>query len=158
MKNIIIFFLFTAFTMSAQKQMPNVNLKNTENKTVNMYNDFTEKDKVYVFSFWATWCAPCINELEAISENYDDWQEELNFEVIAVSIDDARTQKRVKPMLNGRGWPYTVLLDTNQDLKRALNISNVPHVVVVKNKKIVYVHNGYSEGSEEELFETLKSL
>ena len=79
-------------------------------------------------------------------------------EVIAVSIDDTRTQKRVKPLLNGKGWDYTVLLDTNQDLKRALAIANPPYTVVVKNKKVVYVHNGYSQGAEIELYNKLKEL
>ena len=99
-----------------------------------------------------------MNELDAIKENYKDWTKELNMEVIAVSIDDTRTQKRVKPLLNGKNWPYKVLLDTNQDLKRALSIANVPYTVVVKNQKIVYVHNGYSQGAEKELFIKLKQL
>ena len=120
--------------------------------------DFNEKDKLYVFTFWATWCAPCLNELDAINEHYAEWSTELNMELIAVSIDDSRTQKRVKPLLNGKNWTYTVLLDTNQDLKRALGIANVPYTVVVKNQKIVYVHNGYSQGAEIELYNKLKEL
>ena len=79
-------------------------------------------------------------------------------EVIAVSIDDTRTQKRIKPLLNGKKWTYNVLLDTNQDLKRALSIVNVPYTVVVKNEKIVYISNGYSQGAEEELYSKLKEL
>jgi peroxiredoxin len=79
-------------------------------------------------------------------------------EVIAVSIDDTRTQKRVKPLLNGKSWPFKVLLDTNQDVKRALSIVNVPYTIVVKNQKIVYIHNGYSQGAEHELFKKLKQL
>ncbi|RAR50991.1 thiol-disulfide isomerase/thioredoxin [Flavobacterium lacus] len=138
--------------------MPNVSLKSNDNKPFNVKTDFNEKDKLYVFTFWATWCAPCLNELDAIKENYAEWIKEVNMEVVAVSIDDTRTQKRVKPLLNGKNWPYTVLLDTNQDLKRALSIANVPYTVVVKNQKIVYVHNGYSQGAEKELFNKLKQL
>lgn len=160
MKNIITIglFLFSISFVSAQKQMPNVSIKSENNKSFNVKTDFKEKDKIYVFAFWATWCAPCLNELDAINEKYAAWSQELNFEVVAVSIDDARTQKRVKPLLNGKKWPYTILLDTNQDLKRALSIVNVPYTIVVKNQKIVHIHNGYSQGAEEELFEKLKQL
>ncbi|NUM42200.1 MAG: TlpA family protein disulfide reductase [Leptospiraceae bacterium] len=159
MKNFFIILLFVAsLSLHAQKQMPNVVLKSNDNKSFNVKNDFNEKDKLYVFTFWATWCAPCLNELDAIKENYSEWTKEVNMEVVAVSIDDTRTQKRVKPLLNGKNWPYTVLLDTNQDLKRALSIANVPYTVVVKNQKIVYVHNGYSQGAEKELFNKLKQL
>ena len=118
--------LFFTFSLYAQKQMPDVSLKNLDNLSLNVKNDFSEPDKIYVFSFWATWCAPCINELEAINEYYDDWKKEINVEVIAVSVDDSRTLKRVTPLVNGKGWAYNILLDSNQELKRALSITNVP--------------------------------
>ncbi len=158
MKKLVLLFLFLTVSVYGQKEMPSVTLKSVNNKVVNVKNDFAEKDKLYVFTFWATWCVPCINELDAINENYAKWSKEINMEVIAVSIDDSRTQKRVKPLLNGKKWPYTVLLDTNQDLKRALAIANPPYTVVVKNKKIVYIHNGYSQGAENELYNQLKQL
>lgn len=158
MNKLVVFFLLISATALAQKEMPNVSIKSVDNKSFNVKNDFAEKDKIYVFSFWATWCVPCINELDAINEHYTDWSKELNMEVVAVSIDDSRTQKRVKPLLNGKKWPYTVLSDGNQDLKRALGIANVPYTIVVKNKKVVYIHNGYSQGAENELYEKLKQL
>lgn len=158
MKRITLFILFISFSVFSQKELPSVSITTLDNKSVNVKTDFNEKDKIYIYSFWATWCTPCIAELEAISEHYEDWKKELNFELIAVSIDDARTQKRVKPLLNGKDWTYTILLDSNQDLKRALSIVNVPYSVIVKNQKIVKILNGYTQGSEEELHEVLKSL
>ena len=154
----IIFFLFLSILGYSQNQMPNIELNAISGESVNLSTDFNEVDKLYVFSFWATWCAPCINELEAMHKKYATWKETLNVEIIAVSIDDSKTQKRVKPFLNGKGWTYNVLLDSNQELKRALSIVNVPYTIVVKNSKIVYVSNGYSQGSEEELFNKLKEL
>lgn len=158
MKKLLVLFLLTSAVSFAQKEMPNLSLKSVNNKSFNVKEDFSEKDKLYVFTFWATWCVPCINELDAINEHYAEWSKELNMEVIAVSIDDSRTQKRVRPLLNGKKWPYEVLLDSNQDLKRALGIANPPYTVVVKNKKVLYVHNGYSQGAENELYEKLKQL
>jgi len=158
MKKLLMLFLLITAAAHAQKEMPSVSINSENNKSYNVKNDFSEKDKLYVFSFWATWCVPCINELDAINQKYADWSKELNLEVVAISIDDSRTSKRVKPLLNGKKWPYTILLDTNQDLKRALAIANVPYTVVVKNKKIVYIHNGYSQGAEEELYAKLKTL
>ena len=138
--------------------MPNIELNAISGESINLSTDFNEVDKLYVFSFQATWCAPCINELEAIHKKYASWKEALNIEIIAVSIDDSKTQKRVKPFLNGKGWTYKVLLDANQELKRALSIVNVPYTIVVKNNKIVYISNGYSQGAEEEFFNKLKEL
>lgn len=158
MKNLSLLLLFVGFNLFAQNSLPDLNLTSLEGKSVSLKNDFNEKDKLYVFSFWATWCAPCINELDEMNDIQEEWKKEANFEVIAVSTDDSRTQKRVKPLVNGKEWTYKILLDTNQDFKRALSIVNIPYTIVVKNGKIVHIQNGYVPGSEVELFEKLKSL
>jgi len=157
MKKICLFLLLAVNLSFAQQEFPSVDLKSLESETIST-SSFNEQDKLYVFSFWATWCAPCIQELEAINEVYEDWKTEINVEIIAVSTDDSRTQKRVKPLVNGKGWAYTILLDTNQDLKRRLSIANIPYLVVVKNGKIVFIQNGHTPGAEDELLAKLKSL
>ena len=142
----------------AQNSLPDLTLLNLEGKKVSLKNDFSEKDKLYVFSFWATWCGPCINELDEMNDLMSEWKKSLNIEVIAIATDDSRTQKRVKPLVNGKEWPYKILLDTNQDFKRAMTIVNIPYTVVVKNGVIVHIQNGYVPGSVSELFEKLKTL
>lgn len=156
-KLLFIGFIFLTLSSSfAQEKLPNIVLKNLDGKSINVSEINTEN--VTVFSFWATWCVPCINELDAINEEYIDWQDETNVKLYAVSIDNARTQSRVKPLVNGKGWEYEVLLDTNEDFKRFVNANSVPYVIIVKNGEIVYKHSGYTPGSEVELFEKIKEL
>jgi thiol-disulfide isomerase/thioredoxin len=110
-----------------------------------------------VFSFWATWCGPCIKELDNINELYEDWVEEYGIEMVAVTVDDARNIPKVKPLVNGKGWPYKILLDENKDLSRALNVQNPPMTFLInKEGKIVYKHVGYTEGAEYKLLEEIK--
>ncbi|MBU2939267.1 TlpA family protein disulfide reductase [Lacinutrix sp. C3R15] len=156
MKNTTILLTLLLFSSVLFSQnLPNIDLKSLDGDTVNV-TEISNTDTVKVFSFWATWCVPCVNELDAISEVYDEWQEETQVEIIAVSTDDSRTQKRVKPMVNGKGWEYQILLDENQELKRALNISTIPHIVIVKNGEIIYRHSGYTPGAEDELYEIIQ--
>ncbi len=158
MKNLLLLLLFVGMHSFSQKNLPDLSLSTLDGKKVSLKNDFSEKDKLYVFSFWASWCGPCINELDEMNEVQEEWKKSVNFEVIAVATDDSRTQKRVKPLVNGKEWEYTILLDTNQDFKRALSIVNIPYTIVVKNNKIVHIQNGYVPGNEVDLFEKLKSL
>ncbi|SDH03925.1 TlpA family protein disulfide reductase [Winogradskyella thalassocola] len=156
MKNVYFLLIFlTISKFNNAQELPNITLKSIDDKTVSI-QELANSDTVKVFSFWATWCVPCINELDAISEVYDDWQEETNVEIIAISTDDSRTKKRVIPLVNGKGWEYQILLDDNQDLKRALNIAVLPYLIVVKNGEIVYQHTGYTPGSEDALYEVIK--
>ena len=139
----------------SQKKIPNTNVSNLQGRTIKIQTEIS-KDKITVLNFWATWCVPCINELDAISDVYDDWKEETNVEIIALSIDDSRTQRRIRPLVSGKGWEYKILIDKNQELKRALNISVVPHIIILKGNKILYRYSGYSPGSEDKLFEIIK--
>lgn len=143
----------------AQESFPSLNIKSVSGEIKNL-NDLVEssKDTMLVMAFWATWCIPCINELESINEVYKEKQSEKPFRFIAVSVDDSRTSQRVKPFTIGKGWNFDVLLDINSDLKRALNITDVPHTIIFKDRKIVYRHTGYLIGEEENLFEEIKKL
>ena len=90
---------------------------------------------------------------------YEDWQEETGVKLIAVSIDQAQNINKVKPLVDNHGWPYEVLLDPNSDFKRALGIQMIPYVLIVDGDgNIVYKHNGYTEGAEEELIQKVREL
>ena len=158
MKKILPFILLAiSFCAISQNEIPKVDLKTMDGKTFNSA-DLSIDDKVVIVSLWATWCVPCLKELDAISEVYDQWQSETNVELIAVSVDDSRTVKRVRPLINGKGWDYTILLDTNNDFQRALGAATVPMTLLIKNNEIVFRHSGYSPGSELELYEKVKEL
>jgi cytochrome c biogenesis protein CcmG, thiol:disulfide interchange protein DsbE len=142
----------------AQNNLPDVRIKTLTGNEINFNSLSAKGDTAIVVSLWATWCIPCINELESINEQYEELQKETPFKLVAISVDDSRTSSRVKSFVAGRGWDFPIYLDVNSDLKRALNINDVPHILVIKKGKIVYQHNGYVPGNEIELFEKLKSL
>jgi len=93
MNKLHLLLLLIGCSVFAQKQIPNLNLVNLEGKSISLKNDYAEKDKLYVFSFWATWCTPCISELDELNDVQEEWKKSVNFEVIAVATDDSRTQK-----------------------------------------------------------------
>ena len=115
--------------------------------------------KPTILSFWATWCKPCINELNSIAERYDELQEELGVTLVAVSIDDSRTSPKVGPFVAGQGWDYTVVLDPNSDLRRAMGVNNVPHTFLLNGAgEIVWQVNKYVPGEEEVLISEIRKL
>ncbi len=160
MKKALLSLIFLAGCLFSQAQssetLPNISLKDIDGNQVNI-QDYSKSGKIVVFSFWATWCSPCKKELNNIKEYYPEWVDKYGIEIVAVSIDNARNTTKVKPFVNAQGWDYTVLLDVNEDFKRALNAPNVPYTVMIDKKgKIVYTHNGYVEGDELELLEKIK--
>ncbi len=160
-----LFVLLTFVTVNVFAQdddevtrLPDLTLNTTAKGKINVA-DYGNNDKISIFAFWATWCAPCKKELSNLADLYEDWKEDYNVEIIAVSTDDAKTSDRVKAYVDSRDWEYDVLLDVNQELQRALNFQTVPFTAVIDHEgDIVYEHSGYSEGDEDELEEILKEI
>lgn len=161
MKKIFIVSVFTCFFLqisSAQDALPEISLFDMNGNKVQI-TDYAKDGKITVFNFWATWCTPCKKELNNIAELYEDWQKDYNVEIIAVSIDDAKTKANVKSYADGQAWDYTVLLDDNKDLQRLLNGQSVPFTVITdQNGIIVEKKTGYVEGDEYLLEEKLAEL
>ena len=140
------------------KNLPNVDVKKIDGSSFNFKNIDNNGNPI-VISFWATWCKPCTKELNNIAELYEDWKDETNVKLVAVSIDDRRSQSKVAPYVNSSGWEYEIYIDPNSDLKRAMGVSTVPHTFLLdKNKQIIWQHRGYVEGDEYELFDEILKL
>lgn len=144
-------------TAHAQK-LPSVTLKTIDGRTVQT-DTLSNNGRPFIIDFFATWCKPCNRELNAIHEVYEEWQNETGVKIFAVSIDQAQNINKVKPLVDSYGWEYDVLLDPNGDLKRALGVQMIPYVLIVDGKgDIVYKHNGYTDGAENELIEKVREL
>jgi len=153
--------LFMVSGLAAQqggRDLPSVTLKALDGSTLSS-TDFENEDGPIIVSFWATWCKPCILELMTIHEEYIDLQDETGVKLIAISIDDARNSPKVAPFVAGKGWEYEVYIDENADFKGAMGVNNVPHTFVLNaDRQILWEHNSYSPGDEEDLYEVVEAV
>lgn len=155
---IITILMLTCSAGSIFAQLPAVTLRTIDGDYVRT-DTLRNNGKPFIIDFFATWCKPCNRELDAISEVYEDWQQETGVKLFAISIDQAQNINKVKPLVDNHGWEYDILLDPNGDLKRALGIQMIPFVLVCDGEgKIVYKHNGYTDGCESELIDKVREL
>lgn len=150
------FALTMAFVASAQ-QLPDVRVENAEGKTISTRELIGGKP--LIISFWSLACKPCIQELNAINDQLDEWREQADFEVIAVSVDDVRMKAAAKAKSRSFGWDFICIFDGNQTLKRAMNVSLTPQSFVLdKEGRIIFSHSGYTPGSEQLLLDKILEL
>lgn len=76
----------------------------------NFDKEVVESDKKVLIDFWASWCAPC----RMLSPTVDE---------IAEERDDVKVCK--------------VNVDKQGELASAFNVSSIPMLVVIKDKKVV---------------------
>ena len=158
MKKIFLAIIALVMALPALADLPSVQLKDMNGNAINTA-ELSNDGKPFVISFWATWCKPCQRELKAIHEGYADWQDETGMKLIVVSIDEAQNAERVKTTIDGRGWEYEVILDPNGEFKRQMGVQNPPHTFIVDaNGNIVWNHQGYTDGCEEEIIEKIREL
>ena len=153
------------FSLNAQvngvftkKTLPDIEVKDINGDKVNV-SDFGKNGKITILNFWATWCGPCKLELNNIADVYEEWVEDYNVELVAISIDDSRNTAKVKSFVNAQGWDFQVLLDSNQDIKRAFNFQAPPYTVLTDaSGSIIQVHQGYRNGDEYLLEDKIKEI
>ena len=148
--------MLLGMALEVSAQLPQVTLKDINGKTVRT-DTLSNNGKPFIISFFATWCKPCMRELKAVHDLYPDWHDDLGVEMYIVSVDQAQDSHKVKPLVDGNGWEYHVLLDPNGAFKRAMNVQSIPHIFILDKKgNIVYNHVGYTDGDEDSIRKYLK--
>lgn len=159
MKSVLTFVFFSlSLTLFGQNELPSVELKTLDGKKVDIL-EYAQNGKITVISFWATWCGPCRSELDAIADLYPDWQEEYDMELVAITIDTRRQLSKVPGVVETHGWEYDILCGDQNTMQNTFNFQAPPYTIVLdKNGKVAYTHNGYNPGDEYELEDKLKAI
>lgn len=106
--------------------------------------DKWEKDKIYIFEFWATWCGPCLAAMPHMEELYQAFKENPQLKIVGVNVMDRKTQEELKAFLKARPTPlnYTMAFDANGNTVKnwltPLNVTGIPHAFAIKNGKLIW--------------------
>jgi peroxiredoxin len=88
------------------------------------------KGKVVLINFWATWCAPCKEEMPSMERL---WQKlkERGFVVIAIN-QDRGSPKAARKFSNRLGFSFPVLLDPAGTTRRTYEVTGLPTSYIIK--------------------------
>ena len=135
---------------------PDFVLKDLEGKNYRLSENIGEGP--IVISFWATWCVPCIEELKQMKRIYKKYSD-MGVQFLAISIDDPKTVGRVNSFVKSHKYPYTVLLDTNNEIITLYQSKIPPYTVIIDNDgNVIYTHIGYRMGDEKMVDRELEKL
>ncbi|OIV39691.1 TlpA family protein disulfide reductase [Flavobacterium johnsoniae] len=136
---------------------PNFILKDSNDKTISLA-DFKNKEYILI-DFWASWCAPCLEELPYIKELYKKYQHQ-GFEIISITEDkesDSWKNAIIKNKIES--WKHISLLENQSKIDKEYFVNGIPHKVLIdKNGIIIGKWKGTSENNKRDLQQLLKSI
>jgi len=139
----LLFVLGLPLLASAEaRKIPRLSVTDLEGKTHEL-SEFLGEGPV-LLNFWATWCKPCMAELPKVEAFHRKWAERTGLRLIAVSIDDPRSQKQIKPFVHRQGFEFPIFTDSNQEALRKLGGRGVPfNVLIGVDGDILDAHSGF---------------
>lgn len=104
-----------------------------------------EKDKVYIFEFWATWCGPCLAAMPHMEQLHQAFKDNPRMQIIGVNVMDRKTPEVLKEFIKNRPTPlnYTMAVDvdgkkTREKWLEPLKVNGIPHAFAVKNGRLIW--------------------
>lgn len=118
------------------------------------------RGRVVLLSFWATWCKPCLKELNEVPEKILARFEGRDFAMLAVAKGEPReTVERKMRELQERGIAFPVCLDPYEKISTLLGDERIPQLIIVDPKGVVRYHEiGYTPERLDEAAETIEKL
>lgn len=108
--------------------------------------------KVVVLNFWATWCAPCVAELQSLAQLHE---KRSDIAVLAVSRDLHRKPGELKDFLeNKEAGALEVYYNQGIDLDRQFPTRGLPTTYIIRaDGKIAYKLEGDADWASQEAFD-----
>ena len=141
--------------VAAGSQAANFKLEALDGHTVSLES---LRGKVIFLNVWATWCGPCREEMPSMETLYEDFKDNKDFVMLAVS-QDTKGRSMVALYVEKNGYHFAILLDPENKISETYDVSGVPETFIIDRKgQIVAHHMGAFDWSRPDVKDALQQL
>lgn len=142
-----------AYAEGLEGRAPDFSLPSPDGKTVSLA---ALKGDVVLVNFWASWCAPCRQEMPLLDAMYKRFKS-LGFTLVGVNVDEEPNAARA--LLRDVPVSFPVGLDSAMTVSAAYQVMVMPTTVFVDREgRVRHVHQGYRPGDEAAYEQQLRAL
>jgi len=106
------------------------NVEDSGGATVVLGDLSKTSQKPIVINIWASWCAHCVEEMEAYQKLYDEYGDRVEFVMLNV-VDTPGEAQKARDFVKERSFTYPVYYDSNAEVREALFVTGIPVSVIV---------------------------
>lgn len=132
---------------------PDFTLKNSEGENLKLSE---YRGDVVMINFWASWCAPCRQEMPLLDELYQRYHK-VGFTLMGVNVEEDTSKAR--KLLEELPVGFPILFDNSNKVSQLYKVSAMPSTVLIdRDGRLRHVHKGYLPGFEREYEAQIKAL
>ena len=119
------------------KSVPDFKVTSLTNPNV-VYSSKNMLGKYYMIDFWATWCGPCIREMDNITQAYKKYNDK-NFTVLSLSLDDSpKDVEKFRKERYKMPWHHAFLKGGFKNkIAKEFEVHAIPRPILVNPKGII---------------------
>lgn len=148
--------ILTGYTAAQQskitigQQAPEITLSKNDGSTFNLSS---LKGRVVLIDFWATWCAPCVEEQPELKTLYQTFSAQVKgqaFEILGVSLDRSKESWQKAIDRFGISWPQVSDLKFwKSPVAKAYEIQELPFNVIIDGQGKIIAQNLHGKELED---------
>jgi thiol-disulfide isomerase/thioredoxin len=129
------------------KRAPNLQLKDLAGHTQKLAG---LRGEIVVLNFWATWCAPCQEELPRLSQLAQSYAgRPVHF--IAISIDEAKDRSKIQPVLEKGHISLETWIGADTETMGSLGLGDIVPGTVILDQQGEIITRVMGEAREEDI-------
>jgi len=115
------------------------------------------RGKVVLLNFWATWCAPCRQEMPSLERLYEKFADRGDFQILTVDVQEG--PKTVGDFLKVNRYHLPAVIDSDGQIAAAYSAQSIPlSVIIDANGSLIGVRLGRTDWSSPAVLRGIAAL
>ncbi len=137
---------------STESDPPNIEYTDISGNT---WNGFQLKGKIVVLNFWATWCAPCMEEMPSLQKLQDNSQSN---QLLVLTINNKESPGKIQQFIGKNQFTLPVITDRQGVIAKKWGVKIFPTSIVLSHQgKPMWIIEGAVDWTGQEMQELLKN-